>query len=330
MKKLLVSYLCLFAAVTAYAEQGNLQLSPPPIPYPVFKEGATDVKITGSYVSFKSDDFKLSGAGGQFVGRKAVSDNLALSGNFDMFGAGGNYTMLGNEINTTMIAMNMGGQMEVKALDQNGLSMIAFLGLGLSFNNMSFDKYYTIGGRSVTPTSMSTVMMQMPIGFQFGIPLGDKVKLLPFMVLTNNFGGTTTMHYEGTVSAGTPTSADVDGFVSTQLGTDIVIVPWDLSIGSLWQKSASSGDNKKVDSFSFTMAYHWGGQSAAAKKAVPATPVPEAAVKNAAPAAVTPEPAAQGKMPAPAVQNVSPETEQNAAPKAETQNTVPAPAQESK
>ena len=40
---------------------------------------------------------------------------------------------------------------------------------------------------------MSTVMMQMPIGFQFGIPLGDKVKLLPFMVLTNNFGGTTTM-----------------------------------------------------------------------------------------------------------------------------------------
>lgn len=244
----------------ARAQQSNFQISPPPVPYPYFEPGRMDLKLTGTALVMTAPGVDFHGGGLNGAFRKALGGPFALDAKADLAVLGGTFDLGGTmgTVKPVLLASSFGAGMELQLVKGPGFSLLAYGGLELPLSVMTFDKYFTVSGKSVTPTSIMTVMFGVPVGVQAGVDLGP-VKLAPFAAVTAYGGGTSVYSYSGTQSAFAPSSADISGFTCLSYGMDVIIVPWNLSIGTLLQTAASSGSNGEVETKMIQLSYHFRG-----------------------------------------------------------------------
>lgn len=248
----------------AQQQQNNFQFATPPIPYPYFEPDRTDLKITGSYLGMEADAFELAAGGLKADVRKAINERFAFGGNLGLTLGGGEMRLGGafGAMDFTLGNFEVGGHLEYQFFNRPGGSLIAFGGLNLPVSVMGFSKVLTVtaGGvtRQITPDSITTVMYGAPFGLQAGIRAGRSWRIAPFVSIVPYLGGVTTLNYETAAPvAGTETEIDVEPFTSTSFGADVIYVPWDLSLGALFQQATSSGKNEDVETVQIQLSWHW-------------------------------------------------------------------------
>jgi hypothetical protein len=99
------------------------------------------------------------------------------------------------------------------------------------------------------------------MGVQLGIPLGP-LKLVPYY-MSSTRSGTATMTfnsgYQGTTNIVGDTTVTVDPFTVTSQGADLIIVPWNLSVGAMLQQANPTKDQQGFKTTLIMMSWHFRG-----------------------------------------------------------------------
>jgi len=272
----------------------NFQFSPPPCPYPFFTPGRTDNKATGTYASMKMGDLKIQGGGIDLLVRPVSRRDYAYSiqvgymmmqsGDFPSMGggaagkAGGDNFMTWDNGKWDLQMNNILGSLvgEYQAVHDPSIDVILLVGpnFTLGWGEMTPD-YTKTGvliwdtngdGKFSKPTSaaklkgieLSSYTVGAKAGIQLGVPLGP-LELAPFAVLGSMLSGRGTFKmnsgYEEIPSASS--SADLPRSNNLSLGLDIIVTPWGLSLGSVFQQVMAKKKADNADIILVTAGWHW-------------------------------------------------------------------------
>lgn len=87
---LLLSVSSFFISVSAlHAQQSNFSISPPPIVWPFFDEGRSDMSIAGSIINMEAGALSMTGGVATVKGRQALGSGLAVDVAAGFGGLGG-------------------------------------------------------------------------------------------------------------------------------------------------------------------------------------------------------------------------------------------------
>jgi hypothetical protein len=247
------------------SQNSNFTIAPAPIPNPFFEAGRLDSKLTGVYLSMKSDIVDLTGVAGGYNLRESGSDHLAFDGMFTLFGMSGAMKLSGyDDIKMKIMGWHIQGDLEFQVIKKDDFSMILFAGGAWDFLVMSYTNVPTYSlppnnniEYDLLPRNIIANTVAIPFGVQSGINLKG-VTLVPYAQILQVLGGAMTMGYKR-APMGAQTAASIGSSQSMVIGMDILIDKYDISIGSMLQKAqdSSSGSSDSVDTVMFTLS--WGG-----------------------------------------------------------------------
>ena len=252
ISNLVASIVLLLVFVTsAHAAQSNLQITPPPIASPEFEAGKVDAKAGLTYINMSGSGISLNGYGANIVRRRAFTDALA----WDM--QGGLFILKGslgsNDMSFWTIPLSL--NVEYQPLKTPSSSLILFAGPNFSYGNMKikdgvlYAPFPLLAAPSKWDLNMSITMYGWQGGGQYSAQLGD-FKVSPFAMIQSQ-QGTVAISY-GALSQG---STSIPAFTTTSYGLDLLYLPWNVTLSSVLQQAAKSGDNSGVNTTIFTLSH---------------------------------------------------------------------------
>ncbi|MDP2167113.1 MAG: hypothetical protein Q8J64_02140 [Thermodesulfovibrionales bacterium] len=229
------------SASTAYAQQSNFSVTPPPLASPSFERGQKDIKFGIVGVSVEGEGFELTGGGVNIVPRHAFTDHVAGNLQLGLSALSGETAIGTFKSDLSFMNMQFGLNLELQPVKAKMASLIFFGGPLLNLGLGSVDYSYSLFGKTYTDTmNITTTMFGVQGGAQVGIKLGP-FHLDPFAMISSQ-SGTTTVD-----TSFTSTSSDIPSFTTTSYGADIVFLPWNLTLSSMLQQAAKAGDNEESD-----------------------------------------------------------------------------------
>lgn len=269
--------------IPLHASQTNFQIEPAPIAYPFFEPGRLDISITGAGFDITAPGITLGGGGAYGIFRYAFNEYLAGDAAIGLFGVGGTmpgialpfysytyhsyyYPVSMSNANLTGVMFPMSFNIEVQALHAPAGSLIFFAGPSFAISALDAKTAYDACGYGCydgadSSFDVTTVLGGVQFGAQAGINLGDIVRLAPFFMVAS-LGGSATETYSTGIYNTTPygfsgASENIPSFTTTSFGMDIIFVPINLSIGSLFQEAAANSSNGAVHTTLFYLTYHF-------------------------------------------------------------------------
>jgi len=242
--------LLLVFVTSAPAAQSNLQITPPPIASPEFEAGKVDKKAGLTYINMSGSGFSLNGYGASIIRRRAFTDTWA----WDM--QGGLFVMKGslssNDMSLWTIPLSL--NVEYQPLKSPSSSLILFAGPNYSFTNVNINDGVLYSPVSIiAPTkwdlNMDITMYGWQAGGQYSAKLGD-FKVSPFAMIQSQ-QGTVAISY-GALSQG---STSIPAFTTTSYGLDLLYLPWNVTLSSVLQQAAKSGNNSGVNTTIVTLSH---------------------------------------------------------------------------
>lgn len=215
----------------SYAAQSNFSVSPPPIASPDFEAGKGEGRLTAIYIGMKGQGFEMTGGGVNFIYRKAISDIIALDGSAGAIGIGGTAGsgQSASDITVGVIPLSINIEFQLTK------GLILYGGLPYMFSAISIE----IPGPSNDIFS-DTTLTGYQGGAQYGINTGD-FKITPFVMFQSLGGKTTT-----TIGSQQSTSTTIPSYTVTSYGLDVLYVPWNVTLSSLLQQAAKTGNNEAI------------------------------------------------------------------------------------
>jgi hypothetical protein len=187
------------------------------------------MKVRATYLTMESTDpvvdFKLSGFGIDFVGRKPFGNHFAMDVNIGVTYLDGD--MAGSSLYGATIPL--GFNLEVQPFKNDVVNVIIFGGPSFSISSMTLDM-----------PSDTMYIDSYVFGFTGGVQLG--LTLGPVGI--DAFGMTTTQ--SGTqemYSTSADTSTDIPSYTTSTFGLDLAYLPWGLTLSSLLQEAGKSDSN---------------------------------------------------------------------------------------
>lgn len=264
----------------AMAQQSNFQLSPAPIPYPYFEPGRADYKLTGSYFTISADQLSFRGGGLNVIGRKAFSEAAALDGQIGFLAMNGEMPgfalpflysgsvwtpVIDGKGKLTGFSLPLSMNLEIQPANGPAGSLIFFGGPNVAISSLLIQTpYHAVAG--VTPAAKTlfearatTGLMGLQGGVQAAVNLGP-FKIAPFAVMVAERGTVTfTFHngYRGTDTLVKDSVVDIEPFTLTSFGADIIFMPWNLSLGTLWQQAAAKKSQDGYKTFLMQLSWHF-------------------------------------------------------------------------
>lgn len=280
------------AAATSDTTDTSFQLSPAPIPYPVFSPGATDGKVDLSYIKMTISDYSLNGLSLFAKGRQAFSELLALDAMAGlMYMSGqmpgmspivslpaysssgsflGYYTPIPASRSTfTAMNINLAGNVELQAVKTPAFALIFFAGPNMNVTSLTFktpfNAYYAPTGTTYTgytdTLTMSILLLGLQGGVQLDIPLGSMIRLSPFILMTSMSGSMTMTDSPNTKYTGQSVySYEVPSSTAVSTGFDIFID--NISLGAMAQSSKSATTGRSNSYLQLTVGFRFGSDPA--------------------------------------------------------------------
>lgn len=245
-----------FSTIKSYAQQGNFQVSPPPVPWYEFNQGQKDLKVGATFLSLTGEvddpefggDVKVYGGGGSAFYRYAFKDKFAIDAGGLVVGAGGD---VGDLTTMEMMIASIPVDLEFQPINNERLSVILFAGFNFSWCSISIE--YD-AGEDWGKADLSTSMYGPQGGIQAALKVSDFV-FTPFFMITRLSGDVSISaeSNEGEFSG----SAGVPATTSYFYGIDIIYKPWNITLSSIIQQALSSGSNQGYKTYVFTISYHF-------------------------------------------------------------------------
>ncbi len=245
-------FIILISAISASASQSNFMISPSPIPWYEFQQGQADIRLGGSYVSVTGetdpatgDKPSIEGGGLSFAGRYAFNNNIAVDFLYNFVGAGGS---LSSNIDLEVYLWLWNPNIEFQLVNNEKFKFIVFLGPIWSLASVTLYDYSTY------PTNTLGVTAYMD-GIQFGFQASMILK--PFVVapffLYQKMSGSADVN---------GISVDIPSVTMKSYGIDLIYLPWNLTLSSIMQQVATSGNNGGYKTFYVSLSYdfRWGGK----------------------------------------------------------------------
>jgi hypothetical protein len=251
----------IFLGKEVIAGGNSFQITPPPIPYPVFTPGRKDVKVAGDYVTMEGAGLDLTGVGFNGNFRSVPKEEkLAFDGSFGFFVLGGDFSTGGFETDLTMVTMSPQVDLEYRIYDKDKFSLIGFVGFTTPIFFGSFE------GGSATISIDSTItgfMYGIPFGLQGGIRAHEKWTIAPFFLFNWILGGTVSTSTTTEVTVGsfstfsfTDTSDSIDGYIAPSYGLDVIYEPLKISLGGALQIADGGGSAGEIETKTFHLSWH--------------------------------------------------------------------------
>jgi len=268
------------------ADQSNFSLLPVPLPYPYFEPGRTDFRIAAAKASLSGNNIDLNGGGAYFMGRHAFNEYVAIDGLIGAFGANGDMPgfalpfifqgipfepVYEGKGKLTGFGVPFALDLEVQLIHKPVGSLILFGGPNMSVASLTLDTPYHAFFPGAPPfllpataestnfeTKSSVFMGGAQVGAQAGINIGP-ITVAPFyMVISQSGSATFTFDdgYRGTDQI-QGTSTNIEPFVVTATGFDVIIRPWNLSIGTLIQDAGSTTNQEGYKVKVFQLTWHF-------------------------------------------------------------------------
>ncbi|TAL34458.1 MAG: hypothetical protein EPN93_12105 [Spirochaetes bacterium] len=295
---ILVLCLAAFSSAAHADQQSNFQIAPSPIAYPYFESGRTDMTAGGALVSISMGELSLLGANGEFKGRGAFTEFLALDFEAGLMMMGGTmpgippittiytssapytpyFTRVDGDATLFLFGMRASTNIEIQAIHTSDFSLIFFAGPNFGFSLFTINTPYSVivpppfanqgevfSGYTDTVNINSTTY-GIQYGVQFDIPLGGQVRLSPFFMISSFKGSATLTDNPGYSGAGsTSITVDIPNTVSMSYGFDIIFD--DISIGTVLQQLQSSAKgSEKQRVIQISASYHFSGGSEGEEK----------------------------------------------------------------
>lgn len=221
---------------SAYAGQSNFSVAPPPIASPDFEAGKKEGKLTAIYIGMKGTGFEMTGGGVNYISRTAITDSIAFDGSAGVMLMMGTMDFSGSQSDLSVMVLPLSFNMEYQPVK----GLILYGGVPLTFMSsyLEYSYSYTISGKTYTyndSSSTSTMLYGLQGGAQYGINAGD-FKISPFIMLQSLSGSSDT--------DGITTS--IPSYTQTSYGLDMLYVPWNITLSSLLQEAAKSGENEAI------------------------------------------------------------------------------------
>lgn len=251
ISKLVASIALLLVFVTsAPAAQSNLQITPPPIASPEFEAGKVDKKAGLTYINMSGSGFSLNGFGANIIRRRAFTDALAWDVQGGLFILNGSLSSNNMSLWTIPLSLNV----EYQPLKTPSSSLILFAGPNYSFTNVKIKDGVLYSPVSLVAPSkwdlnMSITMYGWQGGGQYSAKLGD-FKVSPFAMIQSQQGKVSISY--GALNQG---STSIPAFTTTSYGLDLLYLPWNVTLSSVLQQAAKSGDNSGVNTTIFTLSH---------------------------------------------------------------------------
>ncbi|MCB4756562.1 MAG: hypothetical protein LHV69_05970 [Elusimicrobia bacterium] len=292
MKKGLIliqaGFTALIAISVCHAKQSNIQLTPAPIAYPFFEPGRFDMKLTGDYLSVEGKDANtdISITGGGFDAAFRYSFNAFIAADFDfgLFGYGGKFPgiafpfyfggtlwipVIEGKADLTGLSMPFSVNMELQPI-RKPFSLIFFGGPVWTVDSLTIQTpYHAVPFTGGTASASTKFTQDMTVfysgaqaGIQVGVPLGF-LKLAPYYMVTKKSGTATLTFnsgYQNTQSFVGDTTIDLEAFTTTAMGFDMIVVPWNLSIGALIQQADPTKDQEGFKTTMIQLSWHFRGK----------------------------------------------------------------------
>lgn len=212
-------------------------------------------KIRGilTYATIKGDAFDFKGYGINGVSRQAMSNEFAMDVSVGMFILDGSIDLAGlGSMDMTMMSIPFSVNGEYQAIKTPAASLIFFAGPTMSISTGSIDSSYTILGTTYSDTiTTTTTLFGVQGGGQVSGRLGD-FKVSPFAMIQSQSGSSTSES-----SYGSSTTTDIPSYTTTSFGVDVLYVPWNMTLSSVLQQAAKSGDNEEVKTNIFQMSFNF-------------------------------------------------------------------------
>lgn len=252
----------------AYADsstQTNFEIAPPPLGYPNFESSEKVEKRVGvAYINISGSGITINGYGADVTFRKLMENKkIALDPQVGIFyldgtiKSGGTGTGSGLDGSLSILNIPFGLMLEGLVLNKNDSMLVAFGGPGFSGGTGSFSAQS--GSMSIDST-IGTFMYGLKGGAQFTQTV-NKFKLTPYLKVSYMGGSSSTdstVKYKigaTTYTSYYSSSSDIPFFLSTSIGFDVLYVPLNLTLSSVYQQAQSSGDNKGFKTMVFNFAY---------------------------------------------------------------------------
>jgi hypothetical protein len=282
----------ILAALTlpAYAQQSNFTISPPPIAWPYFDEGRSDLSVSGSYVNINADSLSMTGGVASVKGRQALSSALAVSVAASFGGLGGKmpgippmsviytsgsysyvpyFTQPTGRATVSFLSMNGSFNLELQPVHTESFDIIIFGGVSYNYSSMSITSPFALivpppysnAGTYYYGYQDTLTLTLTQYGYQFGtqidLALSPGLRISPFFMMSAMQGNATMIDKtNASGSRGTSFSAKIPKTTSYSLGLDIIIQ--NVSIGSMLQQMQKASEtNRDTSVLILSATYHF-------------------------------------------------------------------------
>ncbi|MBI2068989.1 MAG: hypothetical protein HYT79_00160 [Elusimicrobia bacterium] len=270
------------SAVLGRAQQSNFQIAPAPIAYPYFEPRRTDIKLTGVYFGIKATDISIKGGGINGNFRRSMNETAAFDAQLGLFGLGGELPgfalpfvysnalwtpVIDGKASLSGVSFPLSFNLEIQALNRPGGSLLFFAGPNMALALLSMVTPYhaqsgvTNAAKTNFTAEMTTFLGGVQGGAQGSVRMGQ-VKVVPFFMTMTQSGSASFSFkhgYSGVRSLVTSSVVDIEPFTVNSFGADIIIIPWNLSIGTLIQQMSAEKDQQGVKTTIFQLSWHFRG-----------------------------------------------------------------------
>lgn len=279
----------LFFTFPVFAQQSNFSISPPPVAWPYFDEGRSDLSIAGSIINMEAGDVSMTGGVATVKGRQALGSGVAVDVAAGFGGLGGTmpgippmsviytsgaysyvpyYTEPTGKATISFLCMNAAADIEIQPIRSDSFGLILFGGFVYNYAQMTITSPYALivpppysnAGTYFYGYQDTLTMTLMQYGYQFGAQIdlaaSESFRLSPFFMMTSMQGDATMADNPGVSTAsGTSLSAKIERTTSYAFGLDIII--GDVSIGTMLQQLQSASEtNKDTRTIMISATYH--------------------------------------------------------------------------
>jgi hypothetical protein len=256
MKKLLTIFIIVAIIIisgsinSVDAATSNFSISPTPIPWYEFQQSQFDLRLGGSYAKVTGDTDKsgdkitLEGGGINLGARYAFNNYIGLDFMFNFAGMGGDIT---KDTNLDVFVWTWNPNIEVQVLNTDRFNLILFGGIIWALAKI--DVYdYTV---NYTYTGVTANLSGPQFGIQASLKI-NPVVISPFFIYQRMSGS---YNVNGT-------TGDVPATSMKSFGIDIVLVPINLTLSTIFQQVSASSQNTGYKTIFLTVSYdfRWGGK----------------------------------------------------------------------
>lgn len=244
---------------SAYAGQSNFSIAPPPIASSDFEAGKKEGKLTAIYIGMKGTGFEMTGGGANFISRKAITDSIAFDGSAGVMLMMGTMDLSGSQSDLSVMVLPLSFNMEYQPV--KGLILYGGVPLMFMYSTFKYDSTYSYCSQYTTiygytycsaydtisdPTTVSTtsILSGLQGGAQYGINAGN-FKISPF-IMFQSLSGSATTETEPILGSSSSSSMSIPSYTQTSYGLDMLYVPWNITLSSLLQEAAKSGENEAI------------------------------------------------------------------------------------